>query len=45
MGLFFRIGSFYRLLYLCLEIEQNDIAFKESPLIAHLDQKWIESIR
>lgn len=45
MVLFFRIGSFYRLLYLCWEIKQNDIAFKESPLIAHLDQKWIESIR
>lgn len=45
MDLFFWIGSFYRLLYLCWEIKQNDIAFKESPLIAHLDQKWIESIR
>lgn len=45
MELFFRIGSFYRLLYLCWEIKQNDIALKESPLIAHLDQKWIESIR
>lgn len=45
MRLFFRIGSFYRLLYLYWEIMQNDIALKESPLIAHLDQKWIESIR
>ncbi len=45
MGLFFRIGSFYRLLYLYWDIKQNDIALKESPLIAHLDQKWIESIR
>lgn len=45
MELFFRIDSFYRLLYLCWEIKQNDIALKESPLIAHLDQKWIESIR
>ena len=45
MDLFFRIGSFYRLLYLYWDIKQNDIALKESPFIAHLDQKWIESVR